>query len=180
MTASRSAPTAAIDTCSGNARDARLPRRERHRQRDCGAPRARPELSSAASALTGPIKRYIYAGTGTTLRVYDMDDGHRLVKTINLPHATGQMTGICANVALHTLFMNFKTATGRVIAMDLHTDQEIWWKDVTPGADRGDVSLDGTKLYVPGGEYNSVPIELVLDGRNWQRDQPVHAHAEGP
>jgi fibronectin type 3 domain-containing protein len=123
-------------------------------------------VSSAASALTGPISRYIYAGTATTLRVYDMDDGHRLVKTINLPHATGQMTGIVANVALHTLFMNFKTATGRVVAMDLHTDQELWWRDVTPGADRGDVSIDGTKLYVPGGEYNSVPDELVLDGRN--------------
>jgi fibronectin type 3 domain-containing protein len=76
------------------------------------------------------------------------------------------VTGICGNVALHALFINYKTSTGRVVSMNLDNDQELWWKDVTPGSDRGDVSIDGTKLYVPGGEYRTTDaVELVLDGR---------------
>ena len=123
------------------------------------------ELSSVASALTGPLKRYMYAGTGTTLRVYDMDDGHRLVKTINLPHATGQMTGICGNVGLHTLFMNFKTTNGRVIAMDLHTDQELWWKDVTPGVRSRRCLARRDEVVRARRRVQDRTIELVLDGR---------------
>jgi WD40 repeat protein len=119
--------------------------------------------SGGTGGVSGPVKRYIYAASGTKISVLDMDNGHKLVKTINLPHASGSVDGICGNVLLHALFVNFNTATGRVVAMDLLDDKELWSKDVSPSADRGDVSVDGTKLFVPGGETSNVPVELVLD-----------------
>jgi hypothetical protein len=114
----------------------------------------------------GPVQRYIYAGSdGSKLTVYDIDNGHRKVKSIGpLPGAGGDLRGICGNVLLHALFLFYQTSGGgRVIAMDLLTDKEIWSKDLSPGADRGDVSIDGTKLYVPGGEKYTDPVEFVLD-----------------
>ena len=100
------------------------------------------------------------------MSVYDIDNGHHMVKSIaNLAGAGGDLRGMCANVLLHTLYLFYFTnaTVGRVIAMDLLTDKEIWAKDITPGADRGEISVDGTKLYVPAGENYTTPLEYVLD-----------------
>jgi hypothetical protein len=120
-------------------------------------------------AGVGPRQRYLYAGWQSTVNVYDIDNGHRMVKSIpSLAGAGGDLRGMCASVPLHTLFLFYFTnaTTGRVIAMDLLTDKEIWSKDITPGADRGEVSHDGTKLYVPAGENYTTPLEYVIDARN--------------
>ncbi len=114
----------------------------------------------------GPVQRYIYAGSaGNKVNVYDIDKGHRMIKAIGpLPGASGDLRGVCGNVLLHALYLFYQTSGGgRVIAMDLLTDKLIWSKDLSPGADRGDVSIDGTKLYVPAGEKYTEPLEFVLD-----------------
>jgi len=112
------------------------------------------------------VQRYIYAGSaGNKVNVYDIDKGHRMIKAIGpLPGASGDLRGVCGNVLLHALYLFYQTSGGgRVIAMDLLTDKLIWSKDLSPGADRGDVSIDGTKLYVPAGEKYTEPLEFVLD-----------------
>jgi hypothetical protein len=122
--------------------------------------------TGGAAPPDGPVQRYIYAGSdGSMVTVYDIDNGHRKVKSIGpLPGAGGDLRGMCGNVLLHTLFLLYQTSGGgRVIAMDLLTDKEIWSKDLSPGADRGDVSIDGTRLYVPAGEKFTDPVEFVLD-----------------
>src|SRR5688572_18383757 len=89
MTAARSYPTAATAIVLGMLAMLGCVGSELGHQAD--------NSKAAVTTLAGPLKRYMYAGAGTTLKVYDMDDGHRLVKTITLPHATGQITGIVAN-----------------------------------------------------------------------------------
>jgi WD40 repeat protein len=121
------------------------------------------DAAAGASGSNGPLKRYIYAGTGSKVSVYDMDAGHHLVKTINFPGTSGEIAGICANVGLHAFFVFFNSEPGRVVATDLLDDKQLWSKATSPSADRGDVSIDGTKLFVPGGEQSEVPMETVLD-----------------
>jgi hypothetical protein len=128
-----------------------------------GAGDAGIEGAAGAAGNGGPAKRYIYAGTGTKVSVFDMDAGHRLVRTINFPGASGEVAGICANVRLHAFFVFFNSEPGRVVAMDLLDDKELWHHETSPSADRGDVSADGTKLFVPGGEQSEQPTEVVLD-----------------
>jgi hypothetical protein len=121
------------------------------------------DAAADAAASSGPLKRYIYGGTGSKVSVYDMDAGHHLVKTINFPNTAGEIAGICANVRLHTFFVFFNSEPGKVVAVDLLDDKQLWSKETLPSADRGDVSIDGTKLFVPGGEQSEQPMETVLD-----------------
>jgi hypothetical protein len=123
------------------------------------------DSAGAGPSRTGPTQRLIYAGTNTSVEVYDIDNGHRKLKSIMVPGSAGMLRGICANSLTHAMVLFFQptTTTGRVIAMDLLTDKEIWTKDLPTGADRGEISNDGTKLYVPGGEYSNTPVEYVLD-----------------
>jgi hypothetical protein len=134
-----------------------------------GAGDAGLDAPPGAGGSGGPLKRYVYAGTGTKLSVYDMDNGHRLVKTINFPGASGEIAGICGNVGLHALFFFFNSEPGRVVALDLLDDKQLWSKETLPSADRGDVSIDGTKLFVPGGEQSEQPTEVVLDPKTGQQ-----------
>jgi glutamine cyclotransferase len=95
------------------------------------------------------------------VNVYDIDDGHKLVKTIDVPHAGKTLRGICGSVQTHALYLSYYS---RVVAVDMLTDTEIWSRDMTPAAaDRGSVSLDGTKLFVPAGEDYPDPYDFVLD-----------------
>jgi DNA-binding beta-propeller fold protein YncE len=55
---------------------------------------------------------------------------------------------------------------GHVAALDLTTDQVVWDKVVhSPGVDRGNVTPDGMRLYLPTWEDDAnTPYELVVDG----------------
>ncbi len=107
-------------------------------------------------------KRYMYAGNGGTVNVYDIDNGHKLVKSIKPPHAGGDLRGICGSVQTHAFYLSY-FGPGRVVAVDMLTDTEIWSQDMNPAADRGSISLDGTKLFVPAGEDFGAPYDFVLD-----------------
>jgi hypothetical protein len=120
--------------------------------------------ADAAGAITPPTgrKRYLYAGNGGTVNVYDIDNGHTKVKSISPPHAGADLRGICGSVQTHAFYLSY-FGPGRVVAVDMLTDTEIWSQDMNPAADRGSISLDGTKLFVPAGEDFAAPYDFVLD-----------------
>jgi hypothetical protein len=110
----------------------------------------------------GPRKRYLYAGNKGTVNVYDIDNNHMKVKTITPKDGGGDLRGICGSAKTHAFYLSY-FGPGRVTAVDMLTDQELWSVDTMAGADRGAVSLDGTKLYIPAGEDFAAPYEYVLD-----------------
>ena len=120
--------------------------------------------ADAAGAITPPAgrKRYLYAGNAGTVNVYDIDNGHKKVKSITVPHAGTDLRGICGSVHTHAFYLSY-FGPGRVVAVDMLTDTEIWSQDMNPAADRGSISLDGTKLFVPAGEDFAAPYDFVLD-----------------
>jgi DNA-binding beta-propeller fold protein YncE len=103
---------------------------------------------------TPGIRNYVeYGGLG--LLVYDMDNGHRLVKripTFDVPAADAQpenVKGIAANAKTGRIYI---TTMKRLGAFDLATGARVWIKDYEGGADRLALSPDGRIIYLPSFE----------------------------
>jgi DNA-binding beta-propeller fold protein YncE len=121
-------------------------------------------------------KRYIYMSmpdaaqkegrSGSGILVFDIDDGHKLVKRINVPKFEEGTRGFTANKASHSAY--FSMSGGRVGRIDLETDKVVWDKTYDRGADRSSITMDGKKLYVPTGYWYAGEDAglLVLNAEN--------------
>src|SRR5438477_5870308 len=122
-------------------------------------------LIVSATAMNG---QFMYAPhSDGTITVHDINNSHALVKTINLFSLAGaNLRGAAAAMptARFYLFHNVNQE-GHIACVDLTNDSLIWDQIVhTPGVDRGDVTPDGQKLYVPTWEDDpNSPYQLVLD-----------------
>src|SRR6266513_2916341 len=122
-------------------------------------------LTISESAMNG---QFIYAAHNDgTITVHDVNNSHSLVKTINVFSVAGaNLRGAAAAMptARFYLFYNVNQE-GHIACVDLSNDSLIWDQIVhTPGIDRGEVTPDGQKLYVPTWEDDpNSPYELVLD-----------------
>src|SRR5882762_9464234 len=88
-------------------------------------------------------------GSGTGLLIYDINDGHKFVRRIDVPSFKGGVRGVCANAITKRLYVS--TTSKTLICMDLLTDKVIWEKIYDTGCDRMAVTPDGKTLYVPSG-----------------------------
>jgi uncharacterized repeat protein (TIGR01451 family) len=122
-------------------------------------------LTISEIAMNG---QFIYAAHNDgTITVHDINNSHSLVKTINVFSVAGaDLRGAAAAMptALFYVFYNVNQE-GHIACVDLSNDFLVWDQIVhTPGVDRGDVTRDGQKLYVPTWEDDpNSPYELVLD-----------------
>src|SRR5215510_7864180 len=119
------------------------------------------------------LKRYLYMSTpeaaqndyksGPGILVFDIDQGHKFVRRINVPAFEGGLRGFTGNLKTHTAY--FSSSNHRVGAFDLESDKIVWDKTYDAGADRSSVTLDGKKIYVPTGYWYLEPDGglLVLD-----------------
>jgi DNA-binding beta-propeller fold protein YncE len=109
------------------------------------------------------VRNYVEHG-GVGILVYDIDDGHRLVKRIpTLPQTTGEeveaVKGICASAPLGRVYVS---TPKRLFAIDLKTDKMVWNRTYPGGCDRMSISPDGKMIYVPsleGPHWNVVDAE---------------------
>ena len=122
-------------------------------------------------------KRYLYLSTpdaaqvegqaeGAGILIFDIDDGHKLVRRIDIPVFEEGLRGFAASLATHSAY--FSTQNPRIGAFDLETDQVTWQQTHALGSDRSSVSMDGKKVYVPTGWWISGNQSgvLVLDAEN--------------
>ena len=115
-----------------------------------------------------PERHYAYVVSQlkpTSLHVYDIDDGHRLVRTVPLPELEGDVAGMAASAATDRLFV---TSTGGadggvLISYDLRTDDVVWTRTYTPGVDALCVTPDGSTIYMSSGEHSASTFFFVLD-----------------
>lgn len=125
-------------------------------------------LSLLALALTPsfsadtPVKRFLYVssrdgagGKGDKgIYVYDIDNGHKLVKFIALPQLGGTR-GFCGNAAAGKVWIAHNN--DKLLCLDLKTEKVLWENQYTKeegGCDRIGVTPDGKKLYVPSGFWS--------------------------
>src|SRR6185436_7665359 len=104
-----------------------------------------------------PLKRYLYmstpdgaqeGGSGKGILVFDIDDGHKFVRRIDIPFKEG-LRGFCGSVKRHAVY--YSTTNRRLGAFDLETEKILWEQQYDSGCDRACIAMDGSKLYVPTG-----------------------------
>jgi hypothetical protein len=109
----------------------------------------------------------IYAAQNDgTIHVYDIDDHHAEVKVIGVFSCCADVRGLTAAVPTHRLYVMYnRDSQGHVASIDLMSDQVIWDRVLhIPGVDRGNVTPDGSTLYLPTWEGDpGSAYELVVD-----------------
>ena len=109
-------------------------------------------------------KRYLYLSTpdaaqevgradGAGILVFDIDNGHRFVRRIDIPGFEEGLRGFTGNLKTHSVYYSFTNR--RLGAFDLETEQIVWEKTYDAGSDRSSITMDGKKIYVPTGWWNS-------------------------
>jgi outer membrane protein assembly factor BamB len=120
-------------------------------------------IATFASAQSG-TKRYLYLSMPDGAQeegrsdppgilIFDIDNGHKLVRRINVPIFAEGLRGFAGNLKMHRVY--FSTTNHRVGAFDLETEKIVWEKTYDAGCDRSAITMDGKKLYVPTGWWYS-------------------------
>lgn len=105
-------------------------------------------LALPALIHSAAVERRLYvADDRGGVRVYDIDRGHQLLRTIEIPNS-GVYKGIAASVSLGRLYLT-SNKPDTLICLDLATDREVWRKTLGSYADSPDITPDGKTLYVP-------------------------------
>jgi len=124
-----------------------------------------PAPRSAAGAPSAG--RLIYAAQSDgTVHVYDTDHAHRLLRVIQVFRCCADVRGVAAAVPTHRFYVMYdQDKHGHVAALDLLTDRVLWDHVLhSPGVDRGNLTPDGKRLYLPTGEDDAdSSYELVVD-----------------
>lgn len=119
---------------------------------------------AAVASAESETKRYLYMSTpdgaqkegrakGAGILIFDIDDGHKLVRRIEIPIFAEGLRGFAGNLKTHRVF--YSSTNRRVGAFDLESEKVVWENTYPAGADRSSVTLDGKKVYVPTGWWYS-------------------------
>jgi DNA-binding beta-propeller fold protein YncE len=107
------------------------------------------------------IKHYLYVAApgirdylgygGHGILVFDMDNGHKLVKRIKTqgyhPDKTASnVKGVAVSIPLNSIYVSTLESLQRI---DLTTEKIIWEKPFEGGCDRMSISPDGKTMYLP-------------------------------
>lgn len=130
-------------------------------------------------------KRYLYMSTpdgaqkegraeGAGILIFDIDDGHKLVRRIDIPIFEEGLRGFAGNLKTHSVY--YSTTNRRLGQFDLETEKKVWENTYEAGCDRSSVTLDGKKIYAPTGWWYSGDDSgfLVVDGETGKLIKRMH------
>ena len=115
-----------------------------------------------AGKAIGKIQRLLYVTDKTGISVYDINDGHQLLRRIDIPDSGGYK-GISASPQLGKLYVT-SYLKDELICIDLQTDQIVWRKKYGKYADSPAITPDGKTLYLPFREEDSWWVINAADG----------------
>jgi hypothetical protein len=100
-----------------------------------------------------------------SIAVYDIDAGHRRIKTILTVPNVHNVRGMAASAVTGRLYVAYADGadTGMIYCLNVYDDTVLWNKAVSPGVDRLAVKPDGTLLYVPTGEDRTADHINIVD-----------------
>jgi hypothetical protein len=124
-------------------------------------------------ANASSTSRMLYAvnqssATRGSLSVYDIDQGHRLVKTIPTASNVDDVKGVVVSAATGKLYVAYRThsGVGMIYCLDVHGDAMLWNRAIDPDVDRLSIHPNGRLLYVPTWEGGSADYINVLDAES--------------
>jgi hypothetical protein len=103
-----------------------------------------------------------------SISVYDIDRGHRIVKTISTVQDVDDIRGVAVSAATGKLYVAYTThsGVGMIYCFSLYQDAVLWNKAIKPGVDRLSIHPNGRVLYVPTSEDGSADFINVVDGES--------------
>jgi hypothetical protein len=141
-------------------------------------PRRSWPASSAPTAVVtsgsgGAAGRLEYVLQDGVTYVYEMDNRYRLAQTISLPQTKRGVRGVTVAPASHLMFISFGgdgggAGNGSVLAYDLVASRVVWEVHLNSGIDSGQVSPDGSKIYMPTGELTEGGTWDVMSSKSGQ------------
>jgi len=135
----------------------------------------------AEIGAASPPKRALYAVNEApndrgSVSVYDIDAGHRLIKTIKTVPNVADVRGAAASGVTGKLYVAYREGSGigMVYCLNLYDDSILWNRAISPGVDRLAISPDGQLLYVPTWEEGSADYINVVDAYSGDVIRQVH------
>ena len=131
-------------------------------------------LPAYVSAATDEVKRYLYLSmpdgaqkegrSKPGILIFDIDDGHKFVRRIDMPIFQEGLRGFAGNLKMHSAY--YSSTNHRLGRFDLETETTVWEQVYDAGCDRSSVTLDGKKIYAPTGWWYKGEDSgfLVVDG----------------
>ena len=122
-------------------------------------------LLSFATFASGepPTRRLLYLSmpdgaqsqgrSGTGILIFDIDDGHKFVRRIEVPVFKEGLRGFTGNLKTHSVY--YSTTNRRLGCFDLEAERVVWEQTYDAGCDRSSITMDGKKIYVPTGWWYS-------------------------
>jgi DNA-binding beta-propeller fold protein YncE len=103
-----------------------------------------------------------------SISVYDIDLGHRLIKTIHTVPEVSDVRGIAVSAVSGKLYVAYRNSAGAgmIYCLDVSNEVVLWNRAVNPGVDRLAINPDGQLLYVPTGEQGSADYINVVDANS--------------
>ena len=137
--------------------------------------------ADAQPAQTSAISRTLYAvnqssGKRGSISVYDINNGHALVKVMQTVPNVDDVKGVAASAATGKLYVAYRTRSGvgMIYCVNLLDDKVLWNKAIDPDVDRLSIHPDGRLLYVPTWEGGSADYINILDAENGNVIRRVH------
>ncbi len=130
--------------------------------------------TSAEAASTTPpaAARWLYAVNQAaadrgSVSVYDIEDGHRLVKTIRTVPNVGDVRGVAVSAVTGKLYVAYQdvAGAGMVYCLNLYDNTILWNRALSPGVDRLAINPNGELLYVPTWEGGSADYINIVDAK---------------
>lgn len=138
-------------------------------------------VAQAGEGATEPSKRSLYAVNQSadnrgSISIYDIDSGHRLVKTIQTVPNVADVKGVAASPVTGKLYVAYMdgSGTGMIYCLDVYSERIIWNRVVNPGIDRLAINPDGRLLYVPTWEGGSANYINVVDANAGETVRQVY------
>jgi hypothetical protein len=126
--------------------------------------------AGSAGAMSAAAQRALYAvneaaGDRGSISVYDIDRGHRLIKTIRTVSDVADVRGVAASGVTGKLYVAYRDGSGNgmIYCLNVYNDKILWNRAVIPGVDRLAINPDGHLLYVPTWEGGTADYINVLD-----------------
>jgi len=111
-----------------------------------------------------------------SISVYDINAGHRLVKTIETVRDVDDVKGVVASAATGRLYVAYRTRSGigMIYCLDLRDDAVLWNRAIDPDVDRLAIHPGGQPLYVPTWEGRAADVLNVVDAGTGDVIRKVH------
>ena len=131
-------------------------------------------LPALAVAESNDVQRLLYMSmpdgaqkegrSKAGILIFDIDNGHKFVRRIDMPIFEEGLRGFAGNLKNHSVY--YSSTNHRLGRFDIESEEKVWESVFDAGCDRSSVTRDGKKIYVPTGWWYKGEDSgfLVVDG----------------